>query len=255
MFKNLFGSKKEEPTPNEIQELEEALIEAISVDQENVLYDDFDTEIQPEEFEEWDATLEDGLEPEPVEVDSDYLLNASEIVGWSSTQEQELLFSALLLFYSPEMSILDAGCGRADLFGYLTKTFGVEVPYKGIDYNPNILAIAQEKYPTVNVDAVDILNMSENADWIVASGLFNIKEQEDMATYTQQCIDKMYESANIGIAFNLLTGYPDNIADEDKAVLAPHNPSVWLDYLLGKYTKVICRTDYMLGDVTFFILK
>ena len=121
MFKNLFGSKKEEPTPNEIQELEEALIEAISVDQENVLYDDFDTEIQPEEFEEWDATLEDGLEPEPVEVDSDYLLNASEIVGWSSTQEQELLFSALLLFYSPEMSILDAGCGRADLYGYLTK--------------------------------------------------------------------------------------------------------------------------------------
>jgi hypothetical protein len=251
MFKNLFGSKKEEPTPDEKQIQKEALVEMMQLDQESGLYD----EAAIEEFKEWDVTLEDGLENEPAEVDPEYLLNAPEIVGWGSTQEQELLFSALLLFYSPEMTILDAGCGRADLFGYLTKTFGVEVPYKGIDYNPNLLAIAQEKYPTVNVDAVDILNMSENADWIVASGLFNIKEQEDMATYTQQCIDKMYESANIGIAFNLLTGYPDDIADEDKAVLAPHNPSVWLDYLLGKYTKVICRTDYMLGDVTFFILK
>jgi SAM-dependent methyltransferase len=235
-----------------------------------------------EDLNEWDVTLEDGLldepaefdatepkefnvdeleelsdEPEPPapEIDPEYLLNAPQIVGWGSTQEQELLFSALLLFYSPEMSILDAGCGRADLYGYLTKLFQTEIPYKGIDYNPNLLMFAKEKYPSVNVSSLDILNLSEKHDWVVGSGLFNIKEQEDLTEYAKQCIDKMYESANIGIAFNMLTGYPDDIADEDKAVLASHSPSVWLDYLIGKYTKVICRTDYMLDDVTFFILK
>ena len=188
-----------------------------------------------EESKEWDVTLEDGLEETTTEENPIDLLNAPQVAGWGSTQEQELLFSALLLFYSPEMTILDAGCGRADLFGYLSRTFESDIRYKGIDYNPNLLALAREKYPTVDVEAVDILDMNETGDWVVASGLFNIKEQEDMALYTQQCIDKMYNSANIGIAFNLLTGYPDNIADEDKAVLAPHNPSVWLDYLIGKY--------------------
>ena len=225
MFKNLFGSKKEEPTPNEIQDLEESLIESTQLDQEVDLY------------EESEITTQDG---------------------WSSTQEQELLFSAMLLFYSPEMSILDAGCGRADLFGYLSRTFQTNIPYKGIDFNPNLLEVSRLKYPAVSVSQSDILDMTENADWVVASGLFNIASNPpgiDMAEYTQRCIDKMYESANIGVAFNLLTGYPDDIADEDKAVLVPHNPSVWLDYLLSKYTKVICRTDYMLGDVTFFILK
>lgn len=266
MFKNLFGSKKEQE-PASIKEAlmqakeidpqkeiqKEALVDLMQMDQAAGLYD----ESALEEFKEWDVTLEDGLEESEFQntLTEDYLLTAPEIAGWGSTQEQELLFSALLLFYSPEMSILDVGCGRADLFGYLTKTFGVEPIYKGIDYNPNMLAISRMKYPTVSVAQSDILDMTENADWVVGSGLFNIKDQDDMVTYTKQCIDKMYKSANIGIAFNMLTGYPDDIADEDKAVLAPHNPSVWLDYLIENYTKVICRTDYMLGDVTFFILK
>jgi SAM-dependent methyltransferase len=262
MFKNLFGSKKEEPTPTENQVQNEVLDETTSLDQATESYED----VALEDLNEWDVTLEDGLLDEPTEfddepeppapkIDPEYLLNAPQIVGWGSTQEQELLFSALLLFYSPEMSILDVGCGRADLYGYLTRLFQTEIPYKGIDYNPNLLIFAKEKYPSVNVKTLDILNLSEKHDWVVGSGLFNIKEQEDLTEYAKQCIDKMYESANIGIAFNMLTGYPDNIADEDKAVLASHSPSVWLDYLIGKYTKVICRTDYMLDDVTFFILK
>jgi len=270
MFKNLFGSKKEEPTIKENQLQNEVLDETTSLDQ---LTESYDVDAI-EELKEWDVTLEDGLLDEPAEFDSDeleefndepevpapkidpeYLLNAPQIVGWSSVQEQELLFSALLLFYSPKMSILDVGCGRADLYGYLTRIFQTEIPYKGIDYNPNLLIFAKEKYPSVNVSSLDILNLSETHDWVVGSGLFNINDQKDLTEYTKQCIDKMYESANVGIAFNMLTGYPDDIADEDKAVLAPHNPSVWLDYLIEKYTKVICRADYMLGDVTFFILK
>ena len=234
MFKNLFGSKKEEPISKEKQEQREALVEMMQQDEAAGIYD----EATLEESKEWDVTLEDGLEETTTEENPIDLLNAPQVAGWGSTQEQELLFSALLLFYSPEMTILDAGCGRADLYGYLSRTFESDIQYKGIDYNPNLLELAREKYPTVNVEAVDILDMNDTSDWVVASGLFNIKEQEDMALYTQQCIDKMYNSANIGIAFNLLTGYPDNIADEDKAVLAPHNPSVWLDYLIGKYIMV-----------------
>jgi hypothetical protein len=168
MFKNLFGSKKEEPTPTENQVKNEVLDETTSLDQATESYED----VALEDLNEWDVTLEDGLLDEPTEfddepeppapkIDPEYLLNAPQIVGWGSTQEQELLFSALLLFYSPEMSILDVGCGRADLYGYLTRLFQTEIPYKGIDYNPNLLIFAKEKYPSVNVKTLDILNLSE----------------------------------------------------------------------------------------------
>ena len=201
-----------------------------------------------------------SFNPREVYPSNEILLNSPEIVGWLSTQEQELLFSALLLFYSPEQSILDVGCGRADLYGYCKRMFGDEakaLPYKGIDYNPNILNIAQEKYPGVYTEAVDILNspVTETHDWVVGSGLFNLLDNEDMERYTKTVIQKMYDKANMGVVFNLLTGYPDDMADEDVAQLVVHDPVAWLDYLLNTYTKVICRADYLSGDVTFYIFK
>ena len=189
-------------------------------------------------------------------VSSEELLNSPEIVGWLSVEEQELLFSALLLFYSPEQSLLDVGCGRADLFGYCNKLFGATIPYKGIDYNPNILNVAAQKYTGVNVEAVDVLNSDESKfDWVVGSGLFNLLDNEDMETYSKTVIQKMYDKSNIGIAFNLLTGVPEDMADEDVAQLVVHDPAEWLNYLTATYTKVICRADYLSGDVTFIIFK
>ena len=123
MFKNLFGSKQTEP----IQTPEEVINPVVS--------DDF--QIGP------DGAYEDTTEV----TDVSYLFTAPEIVGWLSTGEQELLFSALLLFYSPNQSILDVGCGRADLSGYLNRVFsGNAIQYKGIDLNPNLINLAKEKF-------------------------------------------------------------------------------------------------------------
>lgn len=258
-LKNIFTSPKKEneimnEVTNELQEpvIEETLPEAV-------------TEAAAEPITETTSTESDNTNlvfgsatPEPeAEFNTDDLLNSPLIVGWLSTEEQELLFSALLLFYSPEQSMLDVGCGRADLFGYCNRLFGGTIPYKGIDYNPNILNVAQQKYPGVNVEAVDLLNSEspETFDWVVGSGLFNLNDYEDMESYTKNVIDKMYEKSNFGVAFNLLTGVPDYLSDEDKAQLIVHDPSMWLNHLIEKYTKVICRADYMSGDVTFFIFK
>jgi len=270
MFKNLkdiFTSKKENTVMTEIQEpvlneveidqpLPEAIIEATQP--ENLEVDHHEI-LEPEQSLP-DSTLEQ-VEEEVQEYSDVYsseeLLNSPLFVGWTSTEEQELLFSALLLFYSPELTMLDVGCARADLFGYCYQLFGQTIPYKGIDYNPNILNVAQQKYPGVNTEAVDILNSNseEKFDWVVGSGLFNLKDAPDMQTYTKDVIQKMYEKANLGVAFNLLTGLPDNIADEDREQLVVHDPAVWLDYLIKTYTKVIFRTDYLSGDGTFFIFK
>ena len=188
------------------------------------------------------------------------LINDPEVVGWLSTEEQELLFSALLLFYSPEQTILDVGCGRADLYGYLTKTFNSDFSslYSGIDLNDNLIQIASNKFDNkVNIETVDLLSTTTDPthDWVVASGIFNLNDYPNMADYVIQCVDHMYARAKIGVAFNLLTLIPEDLPEADQAALASYLPGEWLEFFIQRYNKVICRADYMLGDVTYFILK
>ena len=85
MFKNLFNSKKEDghATPLVNDEPESVNVES-------------------------NTTLNEATQSEiPIPEDPDYLLNSPEVVGWLSVEEQELLFSALILFYAPEQSILE----------------------------------------------------------------------------------------------------------------------------------------------------
>lgn len=210
------------------------------------------------------AEVASNLESEPVEaavpwqevLDSGYLLTSPEIVGWLSTQEQELLFSALLLFYTNDQSVLDVGCGRADLYGYLQNMFNAQITYKGIDYNTNLINIAKTKYPEANVSVADVMNFSEGQySWVLGSGLFNLNDHPNMIEYAETVIDKMYELATVGVAFNLLTGFPEDMSDEDRNQLIQHDPAHWLTYLVNRYQKVLARADYMSGDVTFIIFK
>lgn len=269
MFKNIFGSKKE-PILEEKERQKEALVEMMQLDQEIGLYD----EAAIEEMKDWeeasliDLQLDTDMDTgEPIEelvqsptqeFSSDYLLNSPEIVGWLSTDEQELLFSALLLFFKPSQSILDVGCGRADLFGYLSRMYDTDsINYKGIDFNPNVLEIAKQKYAGVAVETADILSIDKGADydWVVGSGLFNLQDHADMTDYVSQCVDAMYDKAKVGIAFNLLTAIPNDMTEEDKAQLVQYQSGSWLEYFISRYGRVIARADYMLGDVTFIILK
>lgn len=253
MFKNIFSKKpkvmtetleEEVLTVADTEIVEQPMVEQPMVDDALL---DFPAIYNSEEET---SIIEDGTEDEVREWE---MLNAPEMVGWLSQAEQELLFNALLMFFQPGQSVLDAGCGRADLFGLIGPAVSL---YKGIDYNKNILDIAQRKFPEVNVEAIDLLDFNEpdSYDWVFASGMFNT-QMEDAIEYTQKCVDKMFESSKVGVAFNLLTGIPADLADEDKAQIIVWDSGAWLNYLVSKYTKVICRTDYMEGDTTFFIFK
>jgi len=264
-LKNLFGKKDQvmNETPNEVEFIEllpEQLNHLITLhphdeEPEVINESNSDTEVWAAATEE----LEIAKAFNEANADTSYLLTDPRVVGWLSTAEQELLFSALLLFYRPEAhSMLDVGCGRADLYGYLKDLYQLDdVIYTGMDMNPNIVSIATQKFPTVNVIAGDILNDSseDRYDWVVGSGLFNLIDHPDMMVYTKEVIDKMLSKANIGISFNLLTGLPEDLSDTDKEQLFVHDPSIWLDYLINTYNKVICRHDYLSGDVTFYIFK
>ena len=267
MFKNMFKKKTDAEVTAEADV--EVAVEDLQAVSSEIVY--------PEQIEEVEETLSFPVldqEPDQLEYTEEEnqlistetemaqssklreweILNAPEIVGWASKEEQEILFQAALwLASAPGLSVLDVGCGRADMYPLAMEKGLV---YKGIDYNPNIINVAQQKYPEVSVETLDVLNIDAGADydWVVGSGLFNIAIK-DPANYAQAVVAKMYDKAKIGVAFNLLTGIPEDIADEDKRQLVVWEPAAWLSYLELTYKKVICRTDYLNGDTTFYILK
>lgn len=190
--------------------------------------------------------------------DLDRLFNDPLVVGWLSNAEQQLLFTLVSYYHRPTESVLDIGCGRGDLYGYLQERNPNEtIKYAGVDYNPNMIEIAKKKWPGVTVVAGDALNLEriEEYDWVMASGVLNLKDSVDMFEYGKQLIDIMYSKCKRGVAFNILTDLPDDVSDSDRNALFVHDPVKWLDHLLKTYNKVICRTDYMLGDCTFYIFK
>jgi SAM-dependent methyltransferase len=256
MFKNIFSKKPKVMT----ETLEEEILTNEATESTEVVNNEELLKFPEIEFSESEPASESITPPAP---DPDYLFNSPEIVGWFSTVEQEVIFDALLMFYTLDQSILDVGCGRADLFGFISKMFQLQdgmqsvLQYKGIDINPNMVKIAQDKFPGVNVEAADILKFEteDTYNWVIASGLFNLKTEDNMPQFTVDCIDAMYEKSNFAVGFNLMTDVPDDLADADREQLMIYKASEWLEYLTNRYRKVICRTDYMLGDVTFFIFK
>ena len=253
-----FLKKKEE------QNIPENLSEALKQESVNVAENDVELETASltdfQNFPEFQS-METAPIPEviPESYPDEYLFNAPQVAGWLSTQEQELLFSALLIYFNPKQSVLDVGCARADLYGYLRRLFPeVDINYTGMDYNANLLNIAKRKFPVLSdsLIAQDILKAETGQyDWVFGSGLFNLNDYPSMFEYATQVVDKMYQNSNIGVAFNLLTALPDDLAQSDIDQLFVHNAGQWLDYLISKYGKVLLRSDYMIGDVTFVILK
>jgi hypothetical protein len=166
-------------------------------------------------------------------------------------------------FLLSDIKILDVGCGRADLYGYLRTIYtNNEIDYIGIDCNSNILQIAERKYPILQKHLINSDILAYNLefpdykrDWVFASGIFNLQEHSDQIEYTKLTIDNMMNHANVGVAFNLLTADLSSLPELERTRWIQHDPGFWLDYLIKKYTKVISRSDYMKGDITFIILK
>jgi SAM-dependent methyltransferase len=189
---------------------------------------------------------------------TEYLLNDPRIVGWTSVNEQFTIYSAFTMFYDAKsQSVLDVGCGRADLYGYLTNVYeNPYLRYYGVDENPNMVSLAKSKYPNVQVEHINILDMPMEIkyDWVIASGLFNYPKNNDIE-YVKTIIDSMMQKSSNGIAFNFITSLPDDVSDEDRESLNVYDLGFWVNYLVSKYQKVIVRSDYMIGDATIFIFN
>ena len=117
--------------------------------------------------------------PETIELFPDYLLNDPEIVGYPDLDTQEEIYDWVenYLPYS-SYSIKDLGCGRGDFYAYLNRDrYDGErnklIDYVGMDSNPNMVNIAKQKYPNIQVLHNDFLDISIDTDYSVIIGTLN----------------------------------------------------------------------------------
>lgn len=98
---------------------------------------------------------------------------------WSSREGQRVRFEAIARSHPlAGKKILDVGCGRADLLGYLLETGTVPAHYVGMDMIPEALRAARRKrYPRCEIVAADFVcepeKLQVGADVVVFSGSLN----------------------------------------------------------------------------------
>jgi SAM-dependent methyltransferase len=121
--------------------------------------------------------------------------NDSRSLGWSKSS-QELRFEALKQMAEIRgKSLLDVGCGFADLFIYLKNANLLPSKYVGIEPFEPFYKISKENLKedsTASLFCCDIENFSfeENFDFVVAIGICNLKI-EDNYQYLFDLIDRM----------------------------------------------------------------
>lgn len=127
-------------------------------------------------------------------------------LGYRSTDSQILRFQGLLHWGNfSDSTILDLGCGYGDLKLFLDQ-HAQNFTYLGLDFIKEFIVRAQERYGNLaNTHFLqsDFLNAGlPEVDIIVASGSLNYRSTNPYHPW--ECINRMWEAANKGIAFNLL---------------------------------------------------
>jgi SAM-dependent methyltransferase len=123
---------------------------------------------------------------------------------WHSQESQEIRFDQLLALLPPDTaSIVDAGCGFADLYPYIKK-YGKHHPeYIGLDALESMVEEAKRRTEGAEVFACDVLNDPlPEGEFYLCSGALNTLTPIGALQFIERC----FHASSRGIIFNFLEG-------------------------------------------------
>lgn len=176
----------------------------------------------------------------------------AEALGWARPEGQQVRFQVLTQIGDlAHRSVLDAGCGHADLYPYLRQRYA-GVQYHGIEQMPELLAVARARYrhaADITLSSGDFLRTPlPAADYVLASGALNYRSRDPRFIY--QAIEKLYGSCRIGLGFNLLSWEPPN-----GGPLAAYEPAKVLAFCRQLAPRAELLEGYWEGDFTVFVYR
>ncbi len=172
---------------------------------------------------------------------------------WASPKTQEIRFKALL---DPvdvtALTVLDVGCGRADLLEYMIRTGQCPSAYIGLEAVDALSRAAEKKQlPNCKIIRGDFVSypgvLEVNADLLLVSGALNTM---DKACF-YACLTNMIRASRRGVVFNFLAS--PYLAGASH--LTWHEIDDVLLFCRNFSTRVQCKTDYLPGDATVCVWK
>jgi SAM-dependent methyltransferase len=173
---------------------------------------------------------------------------------WNSVESQKLRFDQLLSVCdrSRPYGLIDVGCGYGALLDHI-RAAGDRVEYLGLDVSGEMIAQARSLHAGVPGSSFQVgSTCDESADYVVASGIFNVKLEtpdETWHRYVVATLGEMARMARRGFAFNLLTSYSD--PDRRRPDLHYADPCWFFDHCKRNHARHVSLIhDYGLYEFT-----
>ena len=180
--------------------------------------------------------------------------HCAQTLGWYSTFSQEQRFHALLSGLDwHQKTVLDVGCGLADLYPYIQKE-GFSGTYTGLDFSQEMIRSCQSTYPHVRFICADLLDdtLHVGADIVVASGVF-AHLPPCVEDYFNTMVARLMTLASHCVAFNLLSDLtPQN---EKDASFMYYNPAQVVQWIIKQGHYFELKHHYLPNDMTVVIYK
>jgi len=166
-------------------------------------------------------------------------------LGWGKPGREHVRFQVMadVVEEVDATSVLDVGCGFADLYEHLMRQ-GWVGRYSGIDIVPGLLAEARERHPTLDLQEADIsaYEPAEDFDVVVASGVFNARLRSgDNEAHIARSVERMYALCRRAVCVDFMSTYVDFEHPD-----AWHTDPAWaLELGHGLTKRLRLRHDYM----------
>ena len=178
-------------------------------------------------------------------------------VDWNSPESQQLRFKKLLALVDSgaPFSINDFGCGYGALADFLGQTsppsryFGFDISARMIDTAAKLHA--NKSWATFVRDESEL----PAADYTVASGIFNVKLDTEVAAWEGYILETLQTISGLsrkGFAFNVLTKYAD--PEFMRPDLYYADPLFLFDYCKKNFSRFVALLhDYPLYEFTMLV--
>jgi SAM-dependent methyltransferase len=180
-------------------------------------------------------------------------------VDWSSADSQQLRFQQLhkICASADSLPVIDYGCGYGALLDFL-QARGFVGSYQGFDIAEGMVRTARDRHR--DHDGCTFVTEHDQlrpADFVVASGVFNVKlaaAESEWTPYVERTLDRMWELCRTGMAFNVLTRYSD--PDRMRADLYYADPLAVFERCRTRYSRLLALLhDYPLYEFTMLIRR
>ena len=133
-------------------------------------------------------------------------------VGWGSEEDQRLRFEVLFRGLDPKgKTILDLGCGLADLVPFLTAITGGDFTYIGVDIAAKLINEAKTVHEAKGREFYvgDIFSVAvPEVDISIVSGALSFKT-EGIEAYAYETMEKMFSLSREAACLNFMSKYAD----------------------------------------------